>query len=262
MGQESSVPRLNREQVRPVTSDDIGLKVLREATPEAAQSPDIVAIHGIGAHPDDSWCKNVGTKEIPRRVNWLEEEDMLPGVVPSARIMRYGYESKWFGEGAIQQRASRVAQRLLLALKRERKEYSFRPLIFIAHCFGGLVVLKALLDARQVPDEWPGIYTSTTGLIFFGTPFRGAGGMSQIEMLDAARREYEAEEVQPDVLKILEPGNEFLQDLVDQFGKTRTEANKTMVACFYELKSSNVGKIVGKEDRIVSLGKESAFHQN
>ncbi|KAF1961532.1 hypothetical protein CC80DRAFT_402666 [Byssothecium circinans] len=262
MGQESSVPRPNRGQIRPVTSDDIGLKVLREATPEVAQSPDIVAIHGIGAHPDDSWCKNVGTKESPQWVNWLDENGMLPAVVPSARIMRYGYESKWFGEGALRQKASTVAQRLLLALKRERKEYQFRPLIFIAHCFGGLVVLKALLDARHTQSEWPGIYASTTGLIFFGTPFRGAEGMSQMEMLEAARREYEKEEVQLDVLKILEPGNEFLQDLVDQFGKTRKEADKAAVACFYELKSSNVGKIVGKEDRIVSLRKESAFYRD
>lgn len=76
--------------------------------------------------------------------------------------------------------------------------------------------------------------------------------MSQVEMLAAARREYEEDEVQTDVLKILEPGNEFLQEVVDQFGKTRRQANKAQVACFYELKSSNVGRIVGKVDRTVS----------
>jgi len=80
--------------------------------------------------------------------------------------------------------------------------------------------------------------------------------MSQIEMLEAARREYQDDEVQPEVLKILEPGNEFLQGVVDQFGKTRILANKAQVACFYELKSSNVGKIVGREDRTVSLSKK------
>jgi hypothetical protein len=113
--------------------------------------------------------------------------------------------------------------------------------------------LQALLDACNDEDEWGGIFISTTGLIFFGTPFRGAEGMSQIEMLEAARREYQEDEVQTEVLKILEPGNEFLQELVDKFGKTRTQANKAQVACFYELKSSNVGKIVGKENRTVCL---------
>jgi hypothetical protein len=90
-------------------------------------------------------------------------------------------------------------------------------------------------------------------LIFLGTPFRGTEGMSQVEMLAAAQREYSQDEIQPEVLKILEPGNEFLQDVVDQFGKTRKQAHKAQVACFYELKSSNVGRIVGKSDRTVGL---------
>ncbi|RYO26148.1 hypothetical protein AA0113_g12537, partial [Alternaria arborescens] len=172
--------------------------------------------------------------------------------------MRYGYQSQWFGEGAMRQKASTVAQRLLLALRRKRKEYPNRPLLFIAHCFGGLVVLKALLDAQQNESEWPGIFASTTGLIFFGTPFRGAEGMSQVEMLAAAQREYQQDEIQPEVLKILEPGNEFLQEVVDQFGRTRRLANKTQVACFYELKPSNVGRIVGKTDRTRVVVSESS----
>jgi hypothetical protein len=107
------------------------------------------------------------------------------------------------------------------------------------------------VDARYDEVEWPGISTSTAGLVFFGTPFRGAEGMSQVEMLEAARREYQEDELQPEVLKILEPGNEFLQEVVDQFGKMRRQVNQAQVACFYELKSSNVGTIVGKENRLV-----------
>jgi hypothetical protein len=110
---------------------------------------------------------------------------------------------------------------------------------------------QALIDARHDESEWPGIFASTTGLIFLGTPFRGAEGMSQVEMLAAAQREYQQDEIQPEVLKILEPGNEFLQEVVDQFGKTRRQPNKAQVACFYELKSSNIGRIVGKTEQIV-----------
>jgi hypothetical protein len=46
---------------------------------------------------------------------------MLPAVVPNARIMQYGYMSQWFGDDAIRQKASTVADRLLRALKRERR---------------------------------------------------------------------------------------------------------------------------------------------
>ncbi|KAF2013431.1 hypothetical protein BU24DRAFT_317004, partial [Aaosphaeria arxii CBS 175.79] len=176
--------------VRLVTDDDIGIKVLREAQ-DKTQAIDIVAIHGIGAHPDDSWCRNVGTAENPQWVNWLHHNAMLPAVAPHARIMRYGYQSQWFGEGAMRQNASTVSQRLRKALRRKREECPSRPLIFIAHCFGGLVVLKA--DAYQ-DDEWRSSLASTAGLIFLGTPFRGAEGMKLIEMFDAARREYDEDQ--------------------------------------------------------------------
>lgn len=77
--------------------------------------------------------------------------------------------------------------------------------------------------------------------------------MNQMEMLEAARREYHNDQVQPAALEVLQPGNAYLQDLVDSFlKKMRGQTNKTRVACFFELKSSNVGRIVGKQDRIVS----------
>jgi hypothetical protein len=119
---------------------------------------------------------------------------------------------------------------------------------------------QALLEAQQDVNEWPGIFASTTGLIFLGTPFRGAEGMSQVEMLAAAQREYSQDQIQTEVLKILEPGNEFLQDVVDWFGKTRRLAHRAQVACFYELKLSNVGRIVGKSDRTVSLCTRCMFY--
>jgi hypothetical protein len=90
--------------------------------------------------------------------------------------------------------------------------------------------------------------------MFFGTPFRGADGMSQSEMIQAALMEYQEDQVQGDVLKILESGNEFLMNLVDSFGMSRRDTNKAQVACFYELKSSNVGAIVGGQDRVVCHG--------
>jgi hypothetical protein len=113
------------------------------------------------------------------------------------------------------------------------------------------MIAKALLDAKEDETEWPGIFTSTTGLVFLGTPFRGAEGMGQSEMLDAARREYEEEEIHVDVLEVLRPGNEFLQDIVDKFGRTRSRPHKARVACFFEMKPSDVGAIVGGQSRRV-----------
>ena len=82
----------------------------------------IVAIHGIGAHPNDTWCKKLDAEGTEKRyINWLSDPDMLSAVMSRARIMWYGYESQWFGDDAIRQKASTVAQRLLLSLQRRRK---------------------------------------------------------------------------------------------------------------------------------------------
>ena len=80
-----------------------------------------MAVHGLGAHPDETWSKKRETESGSVWINWLEEPDMLPAAVPSARIMRYGYKSGWFGQDSIKATASSVAQKLLLALRRERK---------------------------------------------------------------------------------------------------------------------------------------------
>lgn len=103
---------------------------------------------------------------------------------------------------------------------------------------------QAIVDAKRLNSEWPGIYTSTTGLLFFGTPFRGAGGLNQAQMLQAIQSQYEDDQIQPSNLNILAPGDETLGDLLDQFFETRQERNLAWVACFFELKPSNVGAIL------------------
>jgi hypothetical protein len=115
------------------------------------------------------------------------------------------------------------------------------------------MTLQALLNAAESKKDWPGIFGSTAGLVFFGTPFRGCEGLSQAEMVEAAYLEYDPDMVQQDILQVLQPGNDFLQDLMDKFGRLRAQSPDLMVACFYELKSTNVGRIVGGKDRIVSL---------
>lgn len=83
--------------------------------------------------------------------------------------------------------------------------------------------------------------------------------MSQVELLAAAREEYTDSEIYPEILQVLQPGNEYLQDLVDQFTRLRSTLpvlRDCRIACFFELKASNVGRIVGgreRRDRMVCL---------
>lgn len=91
----------------------------------------IVAVHGIGAHPYYSWqfSERISTASqdgghetmLKREVHWLKDEEMLPQACPDSRVMTFGYESQWFGDGAIKQKLSSVADGLLKALRSERR---------------------------------------------------------------------------------------------------------------------------------------------
>ena len=133
--------------------------------------------------------------------------------------IRYGYESRWYGLDAIRQRVSTVANWFLLALKRERKvripkrhrlslianmtrlsRSTHSALCCLLHitsaaspedfarlgvCHNDKLNATGASEAEHNTNKWSGIITSTAGLIFFGTPFRGAKGMSQSGILEA-----------------------------------------------------------------------------
>jgi hypothetical protein len=46
---------------------------------------------------------------------------MLPKALPHARIMRFGYDSTWFGPDAVKQRLSLIAEAMLQDLCDERE---------------------------------------------------------------------------------------------------------------------------------------------
>ncbi len=71
---------------------------------------------------------------------------MLPAALPNARIMTYSYESVWCGDNAVKQSLRGVALKLLPELKEERSECPRRPIIFIGHCFRGLVSLEVTIQ--------------------------------------------------------------------------------------------------------------------
>lgn len=89
------------------------------------------------------------------------------------------------------------------------------------------------IDAKRSDGNWPGIYKSTTGILVFGMPFRGAGGLNQAEILQVIQNQYEDGQIQGSKLNILAPGNETLMDLMDVFFETRQERNMARVACFF-----------------------------
>ncbi|KAF8525538.1 hypothetical protein BU17DRAFT_41759 [Hysterangium stoloniferum] len=110
---------------------DFGLKELFPG----GKSPtvDIVAIHGLDGHREASFTADNG-------ILWLR--DLLPEALPSARILTYGYDARTHGENRARQTMYDVAVDFVARLSafRIRTRTEDRPLIFIAHSFGGIIL--------------------------------------------------------------------------------------------------------------------------
>ena len=110
-------------------------------SPSEAIQVGIVAVPGLGANPVFTW-------KSKNKIDWLRDSNMLPVKVTNARIMLFEYESQWFGRGSINQRLSSVADQLVQALYKQRSRGAKRPIVFVCHCLGGIVVGKAMFTAK------------------------------------------------------------------------------------------------------------------
>ena len=129
---------------------------------------DIVAVHGLGGHSYDTWTHDNG-------IMWLR--DLLPQDIHNARVMTWGYNSEpQTAKHFINMMTYSHPNNLLSALYSLRKDTrsNNRPIIFMCHNLGGILVKEALVRASmaipQNKKHLKSIQTCTKGVIFFGTP--------------------------------------------------------------------------------------------
>jgi hypothetical protein len=107
-------------------------------------------------------------------------DDLLALDFPTARIATYGYDSKvsnFFKGAAIQSNIIGHGTTLLNALEAFRRTTPKRPMIFVVHSLGGLVLKEALRQSWQAqPYEMDlrELYDATRLIMFMGTPHRGS----------------------------------------------------------------------------------------
>ncbi|CAN9218325.1 unnamed protein product [Alternaria alternata] len=149
----------------------------------------IVAVHGLNGHREKTWTTSGG-------VNWLRE--LLPHDLPNARILSWGYDAN----------TQQLAQ-----------QTSKRPIMFVAHSLGGIVVKSALIHsdtARQVAlAEHRSIKLSTYGVMFMSTPHQGGNGVALGRLIvNVASAFVVADDL---LLRHLERDSESLQQQLRQY---------------------------------------------
>ncbi len=100
----------------------------------------IIAIHGLATESPRTWeFKKKGGGGV---VNWLSDAGMLPRVVPEARIFTYDWDANCFEDAPVKTLLGHADT--LLHLVAESRDSETRPIIFVASCFGGLILAEVL----------------------------------------------------------------------------------------------------------------------
>ncbi|MCJ1462542.1 hypothetical protein MMC07_001144 [Pseudocyphellaria aurata] len=221
---------------------------LKELCPGRDPILDIVAVHGLNGHREKTWtCHSEAGED--RGVLWLQ--DLLPKRIPRARVWTWGYDSRTHTrshrEYLTTKRLYEHGRELVFDLDSARRESNSyqRPIIFIAHSLGGIVVKSALLHSDRVREgkleEQRSIKLSTYGIIFMGTPHQGGQGVGMGKMLlRVAKIQGDAND---SLLKHLEEHSEFLEHQMSEFSLISQSFEMKFV---YETKPTPLAGIIAQ----------------
>ncbi|KAI0887873.1 uncharacterized protein GGS22DRAFT_90148 [Annulohypoxylon maeteangense] len=214
----------------------LGLRKVVPAEDVDDTTVDIIAIHGLDTESPRTWTFD--KRDGSRAVNWLKDSDMLPAAIPSARVYTYDWNAKVFDNAPVQTLLNHADN--LLALVTEERGASSRPIIFIASCFGGLILAEAICRAAQEGSRYRQILLSTVGIVFLATPLSGtdaAGPASWLVMVkgimgkDASRQ----------LIKDLEGRHDFVRERVQKFAEIANfDSIRLPVQCFFETRKTKI----------------------
>lgn len=83
-------------------------------------------------------------------------------------------------------------------------------------------------------ERWPGIYTSTVGLIFLGTPFRGTAELQHEQLLRDIQKLFPHEQIMLRNNSASKEGNLWLEGIHKSFCQALAGRPNLKVACFWE----------------------------
>lgn len=173
---------------------------------------------------NSSWSTAETLTENSNVTFWLQ--DLLPSVLPSARVFTWGYDANvsQFVSPTSNLSISQQAETFLSDLANVRTTYWTRStkIIFVAHSLGGIVVKKALCSSATSKTQLGEILRQTAGVCFLGTPHRGARiaswGKLALDMSKVFLRQPNT-----DLMHALKENSEMLQYISQEFSRLLVE---------------------------------------
>ncbi|KAL2162172.1 hypothetical protein VTH06DRAFT_7085 [Thermothelomyces fergusii] len=188
------------------------------------------------SYPSDAGSRSSSYKPAP----WVTRN--LRKAASIARVFLYTHRSLENG-----MTLKSLANDLLDEVQRIRDVPMARPLFFIGHSIGGLVVKEALVLAKGTP-RYRTIVDNCYGVSFFGTPHRGSSYMSMTNLKESIRDLLGLEAPLPRSLTDeINVRNTALTDLHDQFVDMASEFH---LWSFYETRESLLSGLAGLPNEV------------
>ncbi|KAH8743523.1 hypothetical protein BGZ57DRAFT_980045, partial [Hyaloscypha finlandica] len=220
----------------------------------------IVFVHGLNGHPRNTFQHDETLFFWPRELgNDLKE----------CRIMTFGYDASI----TIMAQKSLMgihdhATSLLGRVRNERATMAARnrPLVFICHSLGGLVVKEALLASQNDPN-YKSIHQATRAVFFFGTPHRGAAALDTKRLsflMNVARLSFTR--IPQELENSLRTRSTELFSINDRFRHIST-IHTLIITCFYERSNdesiispvTNITQVVDKDSAVLGYTNEESI---
>ncbi|RDW58661.1 hypothetical protein BP6252_13137 [Coleophoma cylindrospora] len=195
---------------------------------------DIIAIHGLETGSPRTW--EYWKEGASRRVNWISDADMMPAAVPEARIYTYDWDANCFDDAPVHTLLGH-ANDLLVCIARQRESQD-RPMIFVASCFGGLILAEAICRAGQEGNPYRHVMLATVGAIFLATPFSGSTAVSQAKWFITVKGILGAQS-SDQLIRDLEARHDFVLQRVHKFAEiANADSVRLPIRCFFEMKNT------------------------
>jgi hypothetical protein len=238
----------------------------------------IVAVHGLNGHAFKTW-----TTEKTKKF-WLKDTDLLPSNLKTARILTFGYNAavaallgRTSSDRILQHAQTLVAElvadrEVSLKVSRESgadyisqlEDASHRPIIFICHSLGGIVVKRvghisfessdfrrrtkrsqalaySASRTSKLVQHLHSVFVSTYGILFLGTPHNGSSkaGLASVgsRMINALTPS-KVVDTDSQLADALHEGSEVLQNITDMFAPLMKNFR---IYFFWEQEKTNLG---------------------
>ncbi|KAI9792951.1 MAG: hypothetical protein M1816_001273 [Peltula sp. TS41687] len=229
--------------------DPLGMSVVYR--PQGERQVDLVFVHGLGGTSRLTWSKNKDLDLFWPHKFLPTEPDMT-----GARILTFGYDASFRPRS--RKNTTTVldfAKDLLFEMKYAKDEgddglrdleMGQRPIIFVVHSMGGLIVKEAYMQGLYDRD-YERIVESISAIVFLSTPHRGTNLAETLKRILQASLVTAPKQYISELIK----NSYTLQKLNEQF---RHVAHKLDIVSFYETRTT----AVGFSNRIMILEKDSS----